>query len=146
MNRKDFEKNLILYGSNIDQWPEDIRQDAVAVYESSAELQKLLKEEKLFEQSLKECAIEEPSSNLAHRIITSANKRLVEKDSNTLNNLGQFISEQFIRFLSPKIAMGMALILVIGFLLGYSNPFLNDESTEAELVTFLYDNGDYYEK
>ena len=85
MNRKDFEKNLILYGSNIDQWPEDIRQDAVAVYESSAELQKLLKEEKLFEQSLKECAIEEPSSNLAHRIITSANKRLVENDSNTLN-------------------------------------------------------------
>ena len=63
-----------------------------------------------------------------------------------LNNLGQFMSEQFIRFLSPKIAMGMALILVIGFLLGYSNPFLNDESTEAELVTFLYDNGDYYEK
>lgn len=141
MTSKEFEDFLTLHGSNLDEWPIVIRQNAESLYKSSTQIQKLVEQEKSFEQALNAISVEAPHKNLAQRIITSAKDIPVEEKSNFLI---YFISDLLTQFLSPRYALGLTCILIIGFLLGYNAPLTNENevNTETETVSFLYDYGE----
>jgi hypothetical protein len=148
MEMKKFEENLLLYGADMHQWPEEIRQAGLKALESSSEMQTLLVEHEHFEKVIKTRRFEEPGSNLAQRIISASLQR---KQKAPLSP-GAFISELLNEFRLPKPALSvisivMILVLAIGFAIGFSNYSNPSGSTsavqeETSLQVFLYDEGD----
>ena len=138
-----FKENLFLYGANLHQWPEDVKKAGVEALERSSEIQVLLKEHEHFERLLETRRYEEPANNLAQRIISASRQKAP-------SGLGSFMSALLNEFHFPKPAFAMLsavmiLILVIGFVIGFSNPSGSSVSTaqeETSLQAFLYDEGD----
>jgi len=58
MKREQFIEYLQLYGSDIDTWPEAIREQALVLYQNSSELKGLVDKEKEFESMLTERSID----------------------------------------------------------------------------------------
>ncbi len=143
MNRGEFINCLALYGSDVGRWPEEIRADAYAACENSTELQKLMEEEGRFEDLLDSLPFEDATSDLAERIIMSADRRPVpEQGSEKTGDLGLFFTELFFRFFTLKPAMGLALTLIIGVVLGYADPLAADLSEGVDIGSFLYNGED----
>jgi hypothetical protein len=143
MQRSEFLKYLNLYGSDVKRWPEGIRKDAFNSYNNSPELQKLVEKEYQFEELLDALPFEETSSDLTERIIMSAGRRpAVEESAEDINDAGSFLYELFLRFLSPKPVMALALTLIVGFVVGYSEPLLSELNGEDDIVAFLYNGED----
>jgi hypothetical protein len=140
---KKFKENLLLYGANIHYWPEEIRQAGLEALESSSEMQELLSGHEHFEKVLKTRRYEEPSVNLAQRIISASLQQKAPL------SFGSFISELLNEFRFPKPALSvlsivMILVLIIGFTIGFSNPSESvlTAQEETSLQVFLYDEGD----
>ena len=72
MKRGQFIENLQLYGSDIEKWPERLRQEALSLYQGSSEFKDLVESEKGFESMLMGRAIDKPSSDFERRITLSA--------------------------------------------------------------------------
>lgn len=145
MDMKQFKENLLLYGVNVHQWPEEIRKAGLEALESSSEMQALLAEHEHFESALKIRRYEEPANNLAQRIISES---LRQKQKAPLS-LGSFISALVNEFHFPKPALTalsivMILVLVIGFVAGFSNPSESvlTAQEETSLQAFLYYEGE----
>ncbi len=145
MEMKKFKENLLLCGANINHWPEEIRQAGLEALESSSEMQALLVEHEHFEKVIKTRRYEEPSGNLAQRIISAS---LQQKQKAPLS-FGSFISELLNEFRFPKPALSVLsivviLVLIIGFTIGFSNPSESvlTAQEETSLQVFLYDEGD----
>jgi len=143
MEMKQFKENLLLYGANIHHWPEEIGQAGLEALESSSEMQELLVEHEHFEKVIKTRRYEEPSVNLAQRIISASLQQKAPL------SFGSFISELLNEFRFPKPALSvlsivMILVLIIGFTIGFSNPSESvlTAQEETSLQVFLYDEGD----
>jgi len=143
MEMKNFKENLFLYGANIHHWPEEIRQAGLEALGSSSEMQVLLVEHEHFEKIIKTRRYEEPSGNLAQRIISASLQQKAPL------SFGSFISELLNEFRFPKPALSvlsivMILVLIIGFTIGFSNPSESvlTAQEETSLQVFLYDEGD----
>jgi len=113
--------------------------------DSSPELQKLVEDEKRFEGVLKTRTYEEPSRDLAGRIVAAA----LPKKKKTQRNFGVFFSEILSEFsLSRRafaaISVSLIFTLIIGFTIGYSNPSgsASTEHYETHLEDFLNYEGD----
>jgi hypothetical protein len=137
MDVKQFKENLLLYGADVHQWPEEIRNVGLQALENSSELQFLVREEARFENILKNRKYEEPGSNLEQRIISAA---LQVKKSPSLS-VGAFLSELLAEFKLPKPVWVAVSILVIGFAIGFLNPRTSTltEQEQINLQAFLYD-------
>ena len=72
MNLEQFKKNLLVYGANVHEWPEEIKQAGLKAIETSSEFRALLAEEVRFEQVLKTRTYKEPNNDLAERIVLAA--------------------------------------------------------------------------
>lgn len=145
MDVKQFKENLLIYGADVHQWPEEIRQAGLEALESSPELQTLIAEEEHFERVLKTRKYEEPSSNLEQRIISSS---LLRKQK-TPFSIGAFIPALLDEFRLPRPALAaisvvMVVVLIIGFAIGFSNPAgsVMTEQEQTNLQEFLYYEGD----
>jgi len=141
MKREQFIENLELYGSDINTWPEGIREHALTVCKESAELRGLVEKEKQFESIMAERNIDDPTSDFERRITLSAKPKVVIDEKNTV------ISSIFNLISIPKPALTMAIILLFGFSLGFfydTYAYSNENTLElSEYITF--DEGEYYE-
>jgi len=145
MDFEQFKENLLMYGADVRCWPNDIRSSALKSLESSPELQKLVEDEKRFEGVLITRKYEEPSRDLAGRIVAAA----LPKKKKTPRNFGVFISDVLSEFsLSRRafaaVSVSLIFTLIIGFTIGYSNPSGNvsAEQYETHLEDFLNYEGD----
>ena len=146
MDPKQFKENILLYGVDLHQWPEEVREAGVESLQNSSELQALLAEHERFEGVLRTRKYEEPSGNLAQRIISLS----LHQDKKSPFSLGLFLSRLFAdEFYLPKPALIVVSILMIvalgiGFFIGFSNPtgpVLTDQR-QANLQEFLHYEGD----
>lgn len=146
MDTTQFKENLLLYGTNINQWPENIRKTGLEALESSAELQALQKDHEKFEKALQIRRYEEPADNFAQRIISAS----LQQRQKAPFSPGSFISDLINEFRIPRPALAalslmMILALTIGFAIGFTtpteSPVLNN-TEETTLQAFLFDEGD----
>jgi len=142
---KQFKENLLVYGANVREWPEDIRQAGLKALEISSELRALLAEEERFERVLTTRWYEEPSRDLAERIVSVS----LSKKKRVRRGLGGFFSELVWEFSLPKPALTavsvlLILVLILGFAIGFSNPIgsVPTEGTQTDLQGFLYYEGE----
>ena len=70
MDPRQFKENILLYGVDLYQWPEEIRQEGLDSLQKFPGLQALLAEYEQFERVLKTRKYEEPSNNLVQRIVS----------------------------------------------------------------------------
>jgi hypothetical protein len=145
MNFEQFKENLLMYGADVRCWPKDIGSSALKALDSSPELKKLVEDEKRFEGILKTRKYEEPSRDLAGRIVAAA----LPKKKIAQRNFGVFFSEILSEFsLSRRsfaaISVSLIFTLIIGFTIGYSNPSgsVSTEQYETHLEDFLNYEGD----
>jgi len=145
MNLEQFKEKLLMYGADVRCWPKDIRSSGLKVLDNSPELQKLVEEEECFEGVLKTRKYEEPSRDLAGRIIAAA----LPRKKKAQRNLGAFFSEVLREFsLSRRaltaVSISLIFTLIVGFTIGFSNPsgYASAEQYETSLEDFLnYDGG-----
>lgn len=142
---KQFKKNLLVYGSDVRNWPEDIREPGQKALDSSAELRALLGDEKCFEEVLKTRKYEEPDRDLAERIISAS----VYKKKKTQDIFRGFFSDLLWEFSLPRPArtavfVSLIFALIIGFAIGFSNPTgsVSAEQYQTNLEDFLYYEGE----
>jgi hypothetical protein len=145
MDRKKFTENMLLYGAEIHQWPEEQRRAGLAALEASTEIQELYKEYELFEEVLRTREYEEPSQDLAERIIA----RSAKQEQQPIG-LGSFIISLLNDLRFPRLAVStlsivILFILILGFAIGFLTPLdssVMDSQEETSLQSFLYEEGD----
>ncbi|MBN1842671.1 MAG: hypothetical protein JW883_10375 [Deltaproteobacteria bacterium] len=144
MNLKQFKEKLLVYGADVHAWPQDIRQTGLKSLENSAELRALLADEERFELVLKTRKYEEPSSDLAERIISASQP----KRKKVRRSLGGFFSGLLWEFSLSKravtaVSVSLVLVLIIGFAIGFSNPMgsVSTEQYQTDLQEPLYYEG-----
>ena len=140
MNFEQFEENILIYGADVRNWPKDIRPSALKALNSSPELQKLVENEKRFEGFLSIRKFEEPSKDLAGRIVAA----VLPRKKKVKRNLGVFFSEVLSEFsLSRRafaaVSVSLIFTLIIGFTIGYSSlsRYASAEQYETNLEDFL---------
>lgn len=142
MNREQFIENLQLYGSDLSTWPEEIRDQALTVYQNSTEIKGLVDIEKEFETLLLKRNIENPSSDFERRITLSAKPRNAGMESvSVFSNVFDLIN-------IPKPALTIVFLLLFGFTLGFFyDTYADTGENGMELSEYLYfDEGEYYEQ
>ena len=145
MHVKHFKQNMLVYGHNVYNWPEGIREAGFKSLDSSPELQALLADEECFERALKMRKYEEPSIYLSERII-SATQHIKKKER---SNPGGFFSELLWEFSLPKtvrtaVFVSLIFALIVGFAMSFSNPsqYVSAEQYKPNLEEFLYYEGE----
>ena len=146
MDTKQFKENILLYGADINQWPEKIKRSGLEALESSSELQALREDHDNFERILQTRKYEEPADNFAQRIISTS----LQQKQKAPFSLGSFIADLINDFSIPRPALAalslmMILVLTIGFAIGFTNPTgssVVNNTEETSLQEFLYDEGD----
>ena len=145
MNLKQFKDNVLVYGSDVRNWPEDIREAGLKALDSSPELQALLTDEERLERVLKTRKYEEPSIDLSERIISAS----LHKKKKARRSLGGFFSDLLWEFSLPKpaltaVSVSLIFALIIGFAIGFSNPsgYMSTHQYQTNLEEFLYYEGE----
>ena len=141
MNREQFVEYLALFGSDINKWPEKIREQALSLHRESEELKGLVEKEMQFESIMNDRSVDDPTSDFERRITLSAKPRseVTVKES--------FFSSIFSLVSVPKPALTMTLLLLFGFSVGFffDSYAYSDENT-LELNEYItFDEGEYYE-
>lgn len=145
MDSEKFKENLLLYGADLGQWPEAIREEAVTRLQKSSELQALIAEQGKFEGVLKGRRYEEPSEDLAQRIISASLRRKIKPSFSFRLFLSRLFDDEFY-FPKPAFWVGSTLLiaaLVIGFVIGFlssTGAGLTDQRP-ANLQEFLHYEG-----
>jgi hypothetical protein len=142
MDPRQFKENILLYGVDLYQWPEEIRQAGVELLQKSFEMRAFLEEQEEFERVLKTRKYEEPSDNLAQRIVSVS----LNQEKRGASAIGLFLSGLFAdEFRLPKpalvlISFLMIVILGIGFFIGFSNSTgsISTDQRQANLQEFLH--------
>ena len=145
MDIKQFKDNLLLYGTNVHQWPQEIRNAGLEALKQSSKAQVLVAEHEGFEKVLRTRGYEEPSINLEQRIISAS----LSIEKKTPFSLDMFLSEIFAGFRLSRQSFAILSILLISVLLiGFSIGFLDSggvtlaEQEQPDLQEFLYYLGD----
>jgi hypothetical protein len=146
MDPKQLRENILVYGVDLYQWPEEIRQEALESLQKFPGLQALLDEYGQFERVLGTRKYEEPSDHLKQRIVSLS----LHQNKKSGFGLGWFLSRLFADELYlPKpalivISIIATIALLTGFLIGFLNPsghVLTDQR-QANLKEFLHYEGD----
>jgi len=146
MDTKQFKENLLLYGADINQWPEKIRQSGVKALESSPEYRALQEDHDSFEKMLKTRRFEELADNFAQRVISAS----LQQRQKAPFSLGSFIEDMISEFRISKPALAVlsfvtVLVLTIGLTVGFLYPsmtWVSNNAEETNLQAFLFDEGD----
>ena len=145
MDMKKFEENLLFYGTNVNEWPEEVKKAGLQALESSSEIRTLLAEHEEFEKVLKERRFVEPDIHLAQRIISAS----LQQKQKAAFGFGSFISSllnefHFSRPVFTALSFVLILVLILGFVIGFTNPSdtVMTAQDETSLQTFLYDEGE----
>jgi hypothetical protein len=145
INFEQFKGKLLLYGADVRNWPKDIKSSGLKALDSSPKLQKLVEDEECFEAVLKTRKYEEPSIDLAGRIVAAA----LPRKKKAQRNPGVFFSEVLREFSLSRRALTAVFVsliftLIIGFTIGFSNlsGYASAEQYETNFEDFLNYEGD----
>jgi len=142
MDKEKFIDYLSIYGADLGKWPEELREEAHTALSSSRELRDTLEEEKLFEEALNTREYEEPSPDLARRIIDAAG----EKPAPARKSFFDILSSVFSAIPLPRPALALPILLVLGIAAGYIYANYADTDTNGtQLAQLLYYEEGYYE-
>lgn len=132
---KEFEKYLALYGLDIEQWPEEIREKAKQV-QKQFDTAKLSKEYRELENTLYSRRFEPHYPMLAEQIIAKARH---QHRNVPLNVLG-WLHGLFADFMIPSPAYALAVMLVLGIGIGLNTTNM-DMPDETSLSSTFSDDG-----
>ena len=140
MDKKRFTESLLLHGTDLHAWPEEIMRAGLEALEKSPDFKMLLKEHEQFERFLHTRKYEKPDDDLTERIISDA---LPEKQKTFpfISVASAFIYE--LRFPKPALTAVSALMLlalILGFIVGFLNPVWSGSTAydETSFQAFLY--------
>ena len=141
MNLKQFKGHVLVHGTDIISWPEDIRTAGLKALEASSELQALLADEERFERVLKTRRYE----NLAERIISASR----QKQDKRFRSIVGFFSDMLWEFGVPNraltaVSVSLLFALILGFAIGFFYPSgaVYSEQNQTNLEAFLYYEGE----
>jgi hypothetical protein len=135
MDAERFRECLLIHGAELHHWPEDIRQAGLEAVERSLECRSLQEEYRQFESTLRSRAVEDPSPDLAVRIVSAARRR----ERRASPSIMEFLAGCFQDLRLPAPVLTAAAVLIIGVVIGLllpTEPVLAD-SESAEVQTFL---------
>jgi hypothetical protein len=145
MNLEKFKENLLVYGTDIHEWPEEIRRAGLKAIETSSQFRMLLEEEVRFEKVLKARTYEGPNHDLTERIILASKS----KNKKVRPRLVELLSELVWEFGLSKPVMSalyvsLVLVLLLGFAIGFTNinGSVSIDGTQTDLQEFLYYEGE----
>lgn len=141
---EEFRRYLDLYGSNLDRWPEQVRDSAREMTEVSQQFRKMVEAETRFEETLNLREVEAPDNGLENRIIASAK---TQGEAGARSSLSGYLGDIFRSFYLPNPAFALALMLVIGILIGYFTSSVNSVNGNDQLITsqLTFYEGEIYE-
>jgi hypothetical protein len=147
MDTKEFRENLLIYGADINRWPDGVRQEGIKLLESSPEHRTLQEDHGYFEKMLRSRRYEESADNFAQRIISASLQQRQKPRIGPVSFWEELVAE--FRISRPALAalsFVMVLILTIGLAAGFvmypaGAPVLNN-AEETGLQAFLFDEGD----
>lgn len=142
MDKQEFMDYLSIYGADLEKWPDGLRDDARAALSSSQKLREALQEEKLFEQALNMRGFENPSPDLADRIIDAAQPKRAHNRKSFFDLLGSV----FAAIPLPRPALALPLLLILGIAAGYLySDYADTDTNGTQLAQLLYYEEGYYE-
>ena len=143
-----FKEALMLYGADINVWPEELAKEAAALLKDGdgqgKAISELIEAEAGFEALLANRTFEEPGEYLAQRIITHAEDSVPSRSSGLWAGL-------FVDILTPKASFALVLVLVIGFMVGYMDrpssydSLYSDEMIEESFMDLLMEDDIFVE-
>ena len=123
MTESEFKRYLLLYGTELECWPEDILAQAKRVQHLPVFISLMIEQQYIDETLLNNRAFEEASSNLANRIIRAASAR---KRAPGIT-FSAWVRE-LLDSLLPRPAFALATVLTLGILIGFAVPTLQSGS------------------
>jgi len=134
MTEKEFKQCLMLYGTEVENWPDEILAEAIrAQYHPT--LSELMLEEQYFDEMLLHSRrFEDASPDLADRIIHAARSAV----TTSRNSLATYLQE-LLASLLPQPAFALATVLSLGIVIGFSVPAPASANESAQ--TYLEDDG-----
>ncbi len=118
MDGERFREYLLVYGADVQRWPEAIREAGLAALEQGGEYRSFQADHAQFEAVLSARRYEEPSPDLEQRIIAAARRREREAPLSLSAFLATCLAE--IRF--PQPVLTAVAVLIVGFVLGFLLP------------------------
>ena len=135
MLAKEFEKHIALYGTDLNLWPQDIRDKAKQTQKQFGREQ-LLEEYRTLENILHTRSVTPPHPSLAERIIANAKQRRRELPV----KLSSWVSGLFNDFMIPRPAYALAAMLVLGISIGVSTQTMTTTPDETSLTSAYTDD------
>lgn len=135
MDAERFRECLLIHGAEVNLWPDDIRPAGLEAVARSLECRALQEEHRQFESILRSRTFEDPSPDLALRIVSAARRR----ERRTSPRVMEFVAACFRDLRLPAPVVTAAAVLIIGVVIGLllpTEPVLAD-SESAEVQTFL---------
>jgi hypothetical protein len=135
MDTEQFRECLLLYGADLQRWPEVLRQTGVAALERSHACRALKEDHAQFEALLRTREVEVPSPYLEARIIDAARARKRAAPP----GLAEFFRACFADLRLPAPVLTTAAVLIVGVGIGLWLPAepVSAESESAEVQAFL---------
>jgi hypothetical protein len=136
MDAEQFRECLLVYGADVLRWPDEIRQAGLELLGRSLECRSLQEYHARFEEVLRARRYEEPTPDLARRIISAALRRRKKPSP----GLAAFLAACFADFRLPKPVLTAVAVLIVGFVVGF---LLSPEQglvgqEQSDLQEFLY--------
>ncbi len=135
MDAEQFRECLLIYGADLQRWPEAVRRAGLAALERSLACRALREDHLQFEAVLRTRDVEAPSPDLEARIIAAAPRR--ERIASP--GLAEFLRSCFADLRLPAPALTTAAVLIVGVVIGLWLPTepVPAESESAEVQAFL---------
>lgn len=143
--REKMERFLLCYGADLNQWPEQARQEGLKALAQSPELQALAAEHQRLETLLHQRRHEAPAADLAERIIAASLRERKEASRSLRERILEAIGWSGLR---QPVLVALAFLVVgsfvAGFIAGFASPTDQTarEQTQIALQEYLYYEGE----
>ena len=133
MTEKQFKEYLLLYGTEIDNWTEDLQAETLLVQRQHAFTEWMMEQQYYDEMLFNNRSFEVASPDLADRIIYSA--RAVKKSpSVTFSDM----LRELLSFVLPQPAYAFAAVLMLGLVAGLYTPMPVRSANASDTILQAY--------
>jgi hypothetical protein len=135
MTEKQFKEYLMLYGTVVTNWPDEVLADAMRAQHHPALNELIVKEHYYDEELRNNRRFEHANSNLADRIIHAARTTAGSPDISGIAWL-----QELLTFVLPKPAFALAGVLTLGIVMGFSIPASVPASGDHNLLQTYFES------
>ncbi len=135
MNAEQFREAVLIHGSDVHRWPEEIRQTGLDALACSLECRSLRDDYSRLEMVMASRTLEAPRPDFSRRIIAAARPR----ERRGFRGLAELVASYFDDLRLPAPVVTVTAVLVMGFVVGLLLPAESTlaESEVADVQTFL---------